>query len=1436
MPKTIRTPTTDNHNGKDLTLPNFAKRVKHDDKKTLQKFFNSKYFKRRKKIEDKIIKSQSLSSSVEKASGYYGDIDLAEQQNTIRGLQRFREKIVFCLVAIVSAFLTVTSIIVIMFWFFPESTAGTLDYVQPIGHSKKYFFKTAPSFVAQGLQPFAMIARSIVETFNPQLKSIIEPAETIQGVNQIFSPDPQGNIVSNYILTFPDSSYLHIPDQRLVVNLNSNFVRGKSPGENVGDLAVVPLDTTQIKNGSVTMEKLDPSVKAILTNHNSPITPIVVPSPIVSQTQPSAPRQTITGILAGNGLIGGGTLGIVQVGIDGSVLTSGSLVSGSGDVRGSFASGLNLIPTGVIVGSYGSANTVGVFTVDSKGRITNVSNAAINLDASAVVSGIFGVSRGGTGAATFTTNGLLYGNGIGALQATASGLAGQLLIAGNIGAPTFASLSGDATLASSGALTLANSGVATGTYGGASTAGIFTIDSKGRITNVSTTAITLDASAISTGTLSAVRGGTGQSSYSDGQLLIGNSSTSGLSKATLTAGSGITITNSSGSISISSPTAGACSNCANVNLSNLSGVAINASLLTGATTIDLGSGSNPFRDVYLGGAATNNFRLTGSATAARTLTIPDASGTLAVSASGNIILNSAGNLTIAGQIPVTNGGTGLTTAAANGLLYGNGASALQVTSAGTSGQLVLANGSGVPTFATLSGDATLSSGGALTLANTAVVAGSYGSASSVGTLTVDSKGRLTGASNTTIAIDAGAITSGTLTVARGGTGQSSYTDGQLLIGNTSTGGLSKATLTAGSGVTITNGNGSITVAATTIPISGLQDGSATNTLNSQNRTQTWNWNTLTTQQGLVLGSTGTGTGGSQPSNQNLTTGGLLSVGDSQSRYLHTAAETGTLETLTLTDQSTNTSGASTTNGLLVNSTVNTSGAGTKTINGLAVAAPTLTGCSSGACTWDGMNVTTQSSSNSLITQNGLNISAVGVSAGSLNGLNISGISAGAGTQTAIQVGSGWNQGLTIGVTPNASTGRTVDVSGNWGGNAVVDQQTLGAGSTVTESTKALMYDLENNTSATSAFTVNFNITGLPDVDGTYAFVYTKCAGPTTVTASSVAVKVNGSSAISTTTCPATSGSTIKSYTLVRMNGIWRVLGAAGAADTADLAEWTPFIGERPAPGEVVTLADSANGGVRVKKSSQVAEKGLVGVVSTAPNTVMAEEKPDRIPLALAGRVPVRVSAENGPIKVGDYLTSSSIAGVAMKATKPGETIGKAMADFDGDGVGIIQMFINNSFYGGDNLPQAPLLPQVLSVKTINASLDINARGALDVEGLATFNGQTNFQKQVDFAARANFHNDIDIDGHPTFNTDTAGNAHIKAGKTSVHISFEKEYYTTPVVTLTLGNGQFTEYSYANLTAKGFDVVVKNPANQDLDFSWIALSVKNSKASQNQPKF
>jgi hypothetical protein len=53
-----------------------------------------------------------------------------------------------------------------------------------------------------------------------------------------------------------------------------------------------------------------------------------------------------------------------------------------------------------------------------------------------------------------------------------------------------------------------------------------------------------------------------------------------------------------------------------------------------------------------------------------------------------------------------------------------------------------------------------------------------------------------------------------LTVAQGGTGNTTYTNGQLLIGNTTGNTLTKATLTAGTGISVTNSTGSITIANT----------------------------------------------------------------------------------------------------------------------------------------------------------------------------------------------------------------------------------------------------------------------------------------------------------------------------------------------------------------------------------------------------------------------------------------------------------------------------------------------------------------------------------------------------------------------------------------------------------------------------------------------
>jgi hypothetical protein len=73
-----------------------------------------------------------------------------------------------------------------------------------------------------------------------------------------------------------------------------------------------------------------------------------------------------------------------------------------------------------------------------------------------------------------------------------------------------------------------------------------------------------------------------------------------------------------------------------------------------------------------------------------------------------------------------------------------------------------------------------------------------------------------------------------------------------------------------------------------------------------------------------------------------------------------------------------------------------------------------------------------------------------------------------------------------------------------------------------------------------------------------------------------------------------------------------------------------------------------------------------------------------VPLALCGRVPVKVTLEGGPIRIGDYLTSSSRPGYAMRATAPGRVIGVALQPFDGDpgAEGKAIVLVNPHWYGG----------------------------------------------------------------------------------------------------------------------------------------------------------
>ena len=126
-------------------------------------------------------------------------------------------------------------------------------------------------------------------------------------------------------------------------------------------------------------------------------------------------------------------------------------------------------------------------------------NALYSTSSSALAAGTLPVAAGGTAATTFTSNGVIYGNGTSALGVTAAGTTGQVLVGNTGAAPSWGALSGSAVTT-------------------------FQTSLNGLTPSTATSgAVTL------AGTLGATSGGTGLTSYTTGDIIY-SSATNTLSK------------------------------------------------------------------------------------------------------------------------------------------------------------------------------------------------------------------------------------------------------------------------------------------------------------------------------------------------------------------------------------------------------------------------------------------------------------------------------------------------------------------------------------------------------------------------------------------------------------------------------------------------------------------------------------------------------------------------------------------------------------------------------------------------------------------------------------------------------------------------------------------------------------------------------------------
>ena len=146
--------------------------------------------------------------------------------------------------------------------------------------------------------------------------------------------------------------------------------------------------------------------------------------------------------------------------------------------------------------------------------------------------------------------------------------------------------------------------------------------------------------------------------------------------------------------------------------------------------------------------------------------------------------------------------------------------------------------------------------------------------------------------------------------------------------------------------------------------------------------------------------------------------------------------------------------------------------------------------------------------------------------------------------------------------------------------------------------------------------------------------------------------------------------------------VWTEMWFSGSID-ADLAEMYKASADIDF-GEVVALSETD--GLRVDKATLSSGSKVIGISSAHPSLLIGDQFPNQvaIPVALAGRVPVKISSLSKPLAIGDPVAVSIEPGKIAKAARDGFIVGRALEAWTSESHKTeIMVFVNPIWYDPD---------------------------------------------------------------------------------------------------------------------------------------------------------